>query len=862
MKTHSNKPSASASGAGQWVSQGLLLFARAGCWLARAHPRREVCWQGATGSLVRSWRWAEPERLPWLARCLGAASYPALADIAEGRLAWFGPRPRDPSEPPAAVAARPGLISSQRIRLQMGVAYTAEHQADREDALRASPRYHLGLLLRMLVALLIGRPLGQSPVRWPLLGLLIDNVDRSGALQRIGAMLDSTRRGWRVAFVNPHCANVAQQDVAYRHALRSAHLLLPDGSGLLLASRLLRTPLRENVNGTDFFPMLCAELERRGQSLFLLGAAPGVADAVADYVRQHYPRLALAGTQHGYFSAEETPAVLQRIHRCQPDVLLVAMGVPRQENWAAEYAQQSGAKIVMGVGGLFDFYSGRISRAPRWLQEVGCEWVWRLLQEPGRMWRRYLCGNLLFVWRVLLQRWGMQQPLPQLAQPEPAQRSAGAARTRAILLATPQADQDAWHGFPVAPALLPLGQRSLLEHTIEILVERGVRQVDVYLHEHYNAIAALLGHGERWGIHLQIHWLRDEDAILPRLRQLPADVDYWLVQLGCLLQEEYLSDLRDYSCSWWRNQAEGACWGGWAHVGRRDWSKLLTQVRHWSDLPKWLPGPHLEESLLSVATPLHLLQAQDLWLGRAPQLAPEWREMSPGIWAAADVQVEPGARLIAPVWLGRGTLIRAGAQIGPNVVTGERCVVDHAASVRNSLLLAHTFVGRDVSLDEALTDGRCLLAVANASLLQFSPKDDLLAQLGQPAARTAWRDRLLGLLLAALLDLCKPWLSHPAAEAQYLLRQVRPRLSQVWRGNLALVGLSQPAFRYPQARLGALPYHLLLAEQGNGALPLAESQWLADVYGACSPQRVRLTDLLRMVWRHTRPAARGLMFHK
>lgn len=156
----------------------------------------------------------------------------------------------------------------------------------------------------------------------------------------------------------------------------------------------------DNVNGTDLFPMLCERLAGTRHSLFLLGARPGIAEATAENMQQLYPGLKIAGTRDGYFTADEEQEVIGQINGSGATVLLVALGAPRQENWIMQNQQALDPGLMMGVGGLFDFYSGRISRAPVWVREIGLEWVWRLIQEPRRMWQRYLVGNFLFLYRV------------------------------------------------------------------------------------------------------------------------------------------------------------------------------------------------------------------------------------------------------------------------------------------------------------------------------------------------------------------------------------------------------------------------------------------------------------------------------
>jgi N-acetylglucosaminyldiphosphoundecaprenol N-acetyl-beta-D-mannosaminyltransferase len=150
--------------------------------------------------------------------------------------------------------------------------------------------------------------------------------------------------------------------------------------------------------------LLLARLAATGQGVFLLGGRPGVADDVAAWVRAHFPGARIAGTAHGYFPADAESALVDRINASGAGVLLVAFGAPRQETWIRRNAPRLRVNSALGVGGLFDFYAGRIPRAPQWLRELGLEWAYRLYQEPRRMWRRYLVGNVVFLSRVIAER--------------------------------------------------------------------------------------------------------------------------------------------------------------------------------------------------------------------------------------------------------------------------------------------------------------------------------------------------------------------------------------------------------------------------------------------------------------------------
>ncbi len=206
-------------------------------------------------------------------------------------------------------------------------------------------------------------------------------------------------------FVNADCLNQAYRDTEYRSILNGFDVIFADGSGIRLACRLNRWDIPNNVNGTDLFPLLCEALTETGLSLYLLGGQPDVAAIAAANMQQKYPQLKIAGTQHGYFKADELPAVLQQINQSGAAVLLVGFGAPAQERWLQTHRDTLTIPVRLGVGGLFDYYSNRIPRAPLWLRKLGLEWTWRLLQEPSRLWKRYILGNPLFIFRVLTERY-------------------------------------------------------------------------------------------------------------------------------------------------------------------------------------------------------------------------------------------------------------------------------------------------------------------------------------------------------------------------------------------------------------------------------------------------------------------------
>jgi N-acetylglucosaminyldiphosphoundecaprenol N-acetyl-beta-D-mannosaminyltransferase len=234
-----------------------------------------------------------------------------------------------------------------------------------------------------------------------LLGVQIDNVNYEQALSLIeGFVISGTSH--QVVTVNPEFIVAAQSDDDFRHILNASSLALPDGVGLLWAARFLGHPLQERVTGTDTVQRVAALAAQKGYSLFLLGAAPGVAVETAARLCETYPGLRIAGTHAGSPALEEEDEIVRTIQKAEPDILFVAYGAPQQDKWIARNLERLGVPVAMGVGGAFDFISGRAKRAPRWLQRLGLEWLHRLYREPWR-WHRMLALPK-FVWLVVRER--------------------------------------------------------------------------------------------------------------------------------------------------------------------------------------------------------------------------------------------------------------------------------------------------------------------------------------------------------------------------------------------------------------------------------------------------------------------------
>ncbi len=397
----------SALAAAVWGPVALLLV-----WTGGPPRIRRALRVRRDGGLFVEQRFELPGgRLGRLAGALGVHRLPTLVNVLRGELSWVGPRALRPYETDPRDAdlrrrdeAPAGLLGLWRVRQLGNVAHGTELESDLEYVAAKGTVADAGLLARAAaMRMLAGGNASPAPGRLVILGQRIDNLTMAETLARVGDWLRSPEPR-QLAFVNADCLNQAQGRPGYAELLREADLVLADGSGVRLAGALLEQRVRENVNGTDRFPRLCALIEQTGQGLYLLGGRPGVADDVAAWVAARYPGVTLAGRRDGFFGVEEEPAVARAIRDSGAALLLVALGAPKQDEWIRRNLAASGARVAIGVGGLFDFYSGRVPRAPGWLRELGLEWVYRFIQEPGRMWKRYWVGNFVFVARVLRER--------------------------------------------------------------------------------------------------------------------------------------------------------------------------------------------------------------------------------------------------------------------------------------------------------------------------------------------------------------------------------------------------------------------------------------------------------------------------
>lgn len=239
-----------------------------------------------------------------------------------------------------------------------------------------------------------------------ILGVDVDAVTRAEAVAAIDETIDARRghggRPLQVATVNPEFVMLARRDGAFREVLSGAGLSTPDGAGLMLAARILGHRLPARVTGVELVRNLAAAAVGRGDRVFFLGAAPGVGAAAAAALARDYPGLSVAGDFAGDASEAGDAETVAAVRGVSSDIVLVAYGAPSQELWLARNLEVCGASVGIGVGGTFDYLSGRVRRAPAWMRRLGLEWLFRLAQQPSRARRMLVLPVFLLL--VIRQR--------------------------------------------------------------------------------------------------------------------------------------------------------------------------------------------------------------------------------------------------------------------------------------------------------------------------------------------------------------------------------------------------------------------------------------------------------------------------
>ena len=235
------------------------------------------------------------------------------------------------------------------------------------------------------------------------LGVSFDNMTPEEAVAAGAALLEGEKASY-VVTPNPEFILEARKNPSFQADLSGAALTLADGIGVVYAAKILGTPLKGKVTGIGFAEGLMAEMAKKGQRLYLLGAKPGVAELAAGRLMEKHPGLDICGTHDGYFKEEESGDIAEAIRQTGADAVFVCLGAPKQERWMAAHGQATGAKLLAGLGGSLDVFAGTVERAPEKWQKLGLEWLYRLKKEPWR-WRRMIRLPLV-LWYALLARLG------------------------------------------------------------------------------------------------------------------------------------------------------------------------------------------------------------------------------------------------------------------------------------------------------------------------------------------------------------------------------------------------------------------------------------------------------------------------
>lgn len=220
-----------------------------------------------------------------------------------------------------------------------------------------------------------------------ILDCYIDLVDMNQAIQSIDNIIDEGVPS-QVVTLNAEIVYNTRQEPDLRQIINSARLVTPDGIGIVWAARRLGYRVQERVTGIDLVYQLCSQAAEKGWRMYLLGAAPGIAEAAGKKLIQSYPGLVISGTHDGYFSVEQLDDIITEIQDLSPDILLAALGAPRQEYWINENKEKLGVPVCIGVGGSFDVIAGIKERAPEIMIKLNLEWLYRLLSEPSRFKRQ------------------------------------------------------------------------------------------------------------------------------------------------------------------------------------------------------------------------------------------------------------------------------------------------------------------------------------------------------------------------------------------------------------------------------------------------------------------------------------------
>ena len=234
--------------------------------------------------------------------------------------------------------------------------------------------------------------------RAEILGVKVDAVTMSQSVERVEKLI-AARKNSIVATVNAEMLLRATQDADFKKILNAAELVIPDGAGAVWAARHLGYEMPERVAGFDLVQELMKIAPSKGYKFFLFGASPGIADKAKIKAQELYPNIKIVGTRNGYFTADDESEIISQIKNAKPDILLAALGSPKQEKWLDAHKSELNVPVSIGVGGTFDVMAGIVKRAPKWMQRAKLEWLYRAMLQPSRAGR--LVALPKFIWKVI-----------------------------------------------------------------------------------------------------------------------------------------------------------------------------------------------------------------------------------------------------------------------------------------------------------------------------------------------------------------------------------------------------------------------------------------------------------------------------
>ncbi|WP_394883438.1 WecB/TagA/CpsF family glycosyltransferase [Clostridium baratii] len=228
------------------------------------------------------------------------------------------------------------------------------------------------------------------------LNIEVDNLTMNEAINEVDKLIQKKASSYVVTPNVDHIVKL-EKDEEFKDVYKNADLILTDGMPLIWISKLKGNPIKEKVSGSDFFPKVCELANNKGYSVFLLGAAEGVAAKAAENLRKKYKNLNIVGTYSPSYGFEkkndEIEEIIEMVKNCKPDILAVGLGAPKQEKFLYNYRDKLNVPISLAIGASIDFEAGNIERAPKWMQKSGLEWFYRLIKEPKRMFKRYIIDD-------------------------------------------------------------------------------------------------------------------------------------------------------------------------------------------------------------------------------------------------------------------------------------------------------------------------------------------------------------------------------------------------------------------------------------------------------------------------------------